>query len=556
MKNLKFSSKGWFLLATILILSACSEPASKTDNDLEAFVDEMYANVDSKQSPGTAVVVVKDGKVILNKGYGMANLSHDIAITPTTVFDLASVSKQFCAYAISTLVEEGKVSLDEDVRKYIPELPDFGKTITIDHLVHHTSGVRDWTSTLPVAGWDFHDVISFEQILRMAFNQRALNYEPGAEYSYSNTGYNLLAEIVQRVEGVSFREWTEANIFDPLDMDQTMFLDDHTETIPNRAQGYRQSSGTYSATPNNLMALGSSSMYSTTTDLSKWVMHLMDPGNKQPVVDRMFTKGILNDGSEITYAFGLSVTDYQDAPWISHSGSWASFRTYLCILPESGYGIVVLNNHGRNTNQMARTIADYLLGVNDEEEQDEESSSESVEVAATIMNKLTGVYKLGPGWYVEITLDNDQLWTQATNEDKFPMNALSDSVFQIPAYSNRTMTFHQDDVGATTGLTYAGSFRPKLDLSSSKPFNPKDYVGTYESAELYTTYEVIAEGDQLVMKHFRHGTVELSRAQGEDFTGSRWFLGSVEFSRNENGYVDSFYVTTNRARRQLFSLMK
>ncbi len=555
MKNISSSIKGWFLLTTLLILSSSCTETAPPSSDLEAFVDDLFASVNNKQSPGTAVMVVRDGEVILNKGYGMANLSHDIAISPTTVFDLASVSKQFCAYAISTLVEEGKIALDDDVRKHIPELPDFGNTITIDHLVHHTSGIRDWTSTLPVAGWDFHDVISFDHILRMAFNQRALNYEPGAEYSYSNTGYNLLAEIVQRVEGLSFRQWTDQNIFQPLGMEQTLFLDDHTETIPNRAQGYRQSGGTYTATPNNLLALGSSSMYSTSSDLSKWVMHLMKPGNKQPVVDRMFTRGVLNDGEEISYAFGLSVTDYQESPWISHSGSWASFRTYLCILPETGYGIVVLNNHGRNTNRMAREIADYLLGPN-EEQLNLDNSSDPADVAASTMNELTGAYKLGPGWYVEITYDDDQLWTQATNEDKFPMKALSDSVFRIEAYSNRTMTFHRDEANAVTGMTYASLVRPKLDLSAAPAkSDPEDYIGTYESAELFTTYEVIAEGDQLLMKHFRHGTIELTQAWGDDYTTSRWFLGSVEFSRNQ-GYVDGFYVTTNRARRQWFSLMK
>ena len=367
------SNKAWFVLFTFLLIlsSSCTETVSRSSNNLEAYVDDMFAQVDNKQSPGTAVLVVKDGEIILNKGYGMANLSFEMPITSTTVFDIASLSKQFCAYAISTLVEEGKIALNDNVRKYIPELPDFGYAITIDHLVHHTSGIRDWTSTLPVAGWSFHDIISFDQILRMAFHQNALNFEPGAEYSYSNTGYNLLAEIVQRVEGVSFREWTDRNIFKPLAMEQTLFLDNHTENIPNRAQGYGSTEeGSYTSTPNNTMALGSSSMYSTTTDLSKWIGHLITPGSKQPVIDRMFTRGVLNDGKEITYAFGLSVTEYLGEPYMCHSGSWASFRTYLCVLPEVGNGIVILNNHGQNTSQMAREIADYLFNVNEDAPQD------------------------------------------------------------------------------------------------------------------------------------------------------------------------------------------
>lgn len=553
MENLKDSLRTFYLiLAASLLIASCTQ-AAQQPTELEQFVDEMFSSVDNRQSPGTAVVVVKDGEAIFNKGYGMANLSHDIEITPTTVFDLASVSKQFAAYAISTLVEEGKIALEDDVRKYIPELPDFGHTITIDHLVHHTSGIRDWTSTLPVAGVSFHDVISFEQILRMAFRQQTLNYEPGAEYSYTNTGYNLLAETIQRVEGITFREWTDEHIFQPLGMKQTLFLDDHTENIVNRAQGYGRNDGSFTATPNNLLALGSSSMYSTTTDLAQWVKHLMNPGNKQAIVERMFTKGVLNNGSNINYAFGLSVTEYNDQPWISHSGSWASFRTYLCILPEAGYGIVVLNNHGQNTNRMARQIADHLIGSDAGTEEEEELAAEAA-VAASIKDELTGVYKLGPGWYVEITHSDDQLWTQATNEDKFPMTGLSDSVFRITAYGNRTMTFHRDDDNAVTGMTYAGQVRPKLDISSAtREVNPQDYAGTYESKELATTYEVAGEDGQLVMHHFRNGRIELSQAWDNDFIASRWYLGSVEFSKDNAGKVNGFYVTTGRARRQWFA---
>ncbi|UCD24748.1 MAG: beta-lactamase family protein, partial [Gemmatimonadota bacterium] len=246
MKRVRHVSTVFFgLLVSGTAISPCH-----TQDPLQLQVDSMFHEYDRTDSPGWAVLVVQDGEVVLSRGYGMANLEHQVPIRPNTVFDIASVSKQFAGMAISMLVERGDISLDDDVRQYIPELADFGHTITIRHLVHHLSGLRDWPGTLAVAGWRMDDVISFDQILTMAFNQDALNFEPGAEYSYSNTGYNILAEVVARVSGQTFREWTDANIFRPLGMTNTHFHDDHTEVVPNRAYGYhRASSGQFHAVP-------------------------------------------------------------------------------------------------------------------------------------------------------------------------------------------------------------------------------------------------------------------------------------------------------------------
>lgn len=290
-----------FALAAMLFLFSTQSPAQLSSAELERKVDSLLAagGIDDT-TPGSAVLVVQDGAILLNKGYGLADLAHQVYIGPNTVFDLASVSKQFAGFAIASLIVEGQIGLEDDIRKYIPELPDFDRTITIDHLLHHTSGIRDWTSTLPLAGWSFDDVISFEQILNMTYLQEKLNFEPGSEYSYSNTGYNLLAELVQRVSGMSFREWTDQHIFQPLGMTSTRFLDDHTEVIPRRANGYyRAQDGQFHASTNNLMALGSSSLFSTTTDLAKWVMNLDQPKPEmKAIVDQMVQTSPLNDGSE------------------------------------------------------------------------------------------------------------------------------------------------------------------------------------------------------------------------------------------------------------------
>ena len=201
---------------------------------LEAKVDRVFAEWDKPDSPGAALSVIRDGEIIYKRGYGMANLEYDIPIAPTTIFDIASVSKQFAGFAIATLLHEGKLALDDDIRMHLPDVPDFGTKITIRHLVHHTSGLRDWVQALVIAGGQMDDVISFKHILKMVRRQRELNFEPGTAFLYSNTGYNLLAEIVEKITGDTFREWTDANIFKPLAMTNTHFHDDHEMIVKNR----------------------------------------------------------------------------------------------------------------------------------------------------------------------------------------------------------------------------------------------------------------------------------------------------------------------------------
>lgn len=548
------------LFSLVLLFSiTCTSPLPSqiSSKDLEKKVDAFFVDIAGKQMPGSAVLVVKDGKILLNKGYGMANLEHGIPITQNTVFDLASVSKQFAGFAISSLVEQGKISLQDDIRKYIPELPKFKHTITIDHLVHHISGVKDWTSTLPLSGWSFDDVISFDQILRTAFAHKELNFEPGSEYTYSNTGYNLLAELVQRITGQSFREWTHENIFQPLDMTNTLFLDNHTEIIPNRANGYfKGQNGQFQVKPNNLMALGSSSMYSTTTDLAKWVMNLDQPKEgMQPIIERMFQRGKLNNGTKISYAFGLGIGEYRNTKRISHSGSWASFRTYLVYFPEYHLSIVVLNNYQSRPSRTAFDIAALFI-----EEQAQKSNADqetvrqaSAEVSTKVLDDYTGTYRLGPAWYVTITRKGDQLWTQATNEDIYPMTTRSDSLFWIKDYGGRTMTFIRDKTNQVTHVKYAGKIHPKMKGNSTLDSDAmKNFLGVYENEELQTKYTVTLEGNQLILKHHRSGTFNLTQAWKDDFSGSRWFLGSVEFQRDEQSKVTGFKATSHRARNIWF----
>jgi CubicO group peptidase (beta-lactamase class C family) len=525
----------------------------------ESRVDSLFAEVDSPTSPGVALVVVKGGEVVLRKGYGSANLEHRIPITPGTVFDIASVSKQFAGMAISMLVDDGTIGLDDDVREYLPELHDFGPTITIDHLVHHTSGIRDWPGTLAVAGWRMDDVISFDQILGMAFGQRELNFVPGSEYTYSNTGFNLLAEVVARVTGQTFRKWTDKALFQPLGMTKTHFQDDHTEVIPDRAYGYTLGEDeTYTAVPDLLTAMGSSSLYTTVDDLAKWLINFDDPVVGGPgVIERMKTRGVLNDGSRIAYAFGVNVGEFRGRTTVSHGGSWAGFRTALLHFPDEDFGVVVLANHSPyDPTGAAQDVADIYLGSGPGSETAETAGSEGtdgpVSISPTVLADYLGSYRLGPGRYVAISQGEGGLRTMATGESSFPMMARSETEFWVEGYG-AAITFRRDGTGRVTHFSYRGIEARKLaDSSPHTPAQLLDLTGEYVSDELDTAYRITLEEGALVAHHFRHGAIHLSPAWGEDFSTDAWFIRSIDFQRGPDGAVVGFLVDGGARVRNLW----
>ncbi|MEL6536245.1 MAG: serine hydrolase domain-containing protein [Bacteroidota bacterium] len=529
---------------------------------LQQQIDALFADADP-MAPGSAIMVMENQEVIFNQGYGLANLTYDIPITPHTVFDMASVSKQFAGYAIAMLIDQGKVAKEGDIRKYIPELPDFGETITVGHLVHHTSGLRDWTTTLSLAGRSYEDVISFDHILRMAYNQQALNFQPGSQYRYSNTGYNLLAELVQRVTGETFRDWTQQHIFEPLEMSETVFLDNHREVIPNRAMGYsKNNEGTYQNTPNYLTAMGSSSLYSTTHDMAKWVRHLMYPTKtSQPVVRRMLQMDTLNNGDENNYAYGIAIYEFRGSDWIAHSGDWASFRTYVVLLPAYDLSVVVLNNNNQDAFDLTRKVVSFCVPEREERQETVEAQEDPLrEVTLTkdLLDTYTGTYKLGTGWYVHLTREGNRLYTQATNEDKYPMQALSDSVLNVEDYGNRTMTFKSDGSGAISHLIYNGMVCPKMsdetEFRSTK--NPEEYEGDYFSSELITWYKVVYQENQLYLWSFDHGAIPIEGVWKDDYLGSTLFTNNVEFVRNNDGVITGLSVSQYRAKNQFFSKVR
>jgi CubicO group peptidase (beta-lactamase class C family) len=338
----------------------------KDTKTLEAKVDAIFAQWNSANSPGIGLGVIQDGKFIYKRGYGMADLEQGVAITPETTFYICSTSKQFTAMSIALLEEQGKLLLDDDIRKYLPEMPQYERPVNVRHLVHHTSGIRDYLTLWNLAGRDFADSISEEEAIALIARQKALNFAPGEQYLYSNSGYFLLSVIVKRASGKSLRDFADENIFRPLGMTNTHFHDDRTQVIRKRAAGHNpREGGGFSIVKTSFALVGDGGLYTTVEDLFKWDQNFYN--NKlgkggQALIDRVLTKGKLNDGKENTYAFGLGVENFKGLKVVAHGGAFIGFRTELIRFPEQKFSVIVLSNLGNvDASGLARKVAEVYL---------------------------------------------------------------------------------------------------------------------------------------------------------------------------------------------------
>ena len=329
----------------------------------EKQIDQLFTPWNNLNTPGAAVAVEKDGKVIFKKGYGSAELEYNIPITPQTVFHIASVSKQFTCFSILLLEKEGKLSINDDIRKYIPEVPDFGKVITLNHLMHHMSGLRDQWELLAMAGWRLDDNITKDHILRLVSRQKELNFNPGDEYVYCNTGFTLLAEVVARVSGQSFPEFTRTHIFEPLRMTNTLFYDNCEKLVKNRAYSFYEDSTGFKKSNLNYSNVGATSLFTTAEDLCQWSRNFENPvvGDKD-IINRMNIRGVLNKGDTITYAMGQDISKYKGLKLIAHGGADAGYRSFLGRFPDQKFSVNVLSNLASfDPGGMALKIADIYL---------------------------------------------------------------------------------------------------------------------------------------------------------------------------------------------------
>lgn len=329
---------------------AAATPLARAEQLLDAWYDG--------ENPGAAVAILRDGKVVYRKFAGEANIEHGVPISDRTKFDIASVSKQFTGLAVAMLIDQGRIAQSDDIRKYLPEVPDFGKPITIGHLLNHTSGLRDWDAPLGLAGMRIEDGVTLDRILAFVANQKSLNFAPGEQQTYSNTGYNLLALLVSRVTGQPFEQWAEEHLFRPLGMRDTAFNPDPHGIIAGKAASYEGRLPAKRATAGDTTAaMGSSSLWTTLDDLALWVRYLDSGLDDRPSLAKLYrSQGALNDGKSTGYAFGNWYGQRQNVPMIGHLGLAAGYRASLHRFPEQHLAVIYLSNDG-NDATYARAVA-------------------------------------------------------------------------------------------------------------------------------------------------------------------------------------------------------
>ena len=525
-------------------------------------VDELFAAWNSNKTPGAAIAVVKDGSIIYKKGYGSANLEYNIPVTPSTIFHIASVSKQFTAFSILLLEKEGKLSLEDDVRKYIPEVPDFGKVITLKHLASHTSGLRDQWNLLALAGWRLDDVITKEHILKLVSRQKELNFDPGDEFLYCNTGFTLLAEVVSRVSGQPFSAFTDQNIFKPLKMSNTLFYDDHEKIVKNRAYSYYSNNNGYKKRVLSYANVGATSLFTTVEDLSLWAMNFssLKVGDAK-MIDKMNAMAVLNNGETFGGALGQFVGKYKGLNEIQHSGADAGYRSYLGRFPDQNFAVIVFSNDASfRAGILAHKLADIYLETEFVSEPTDnaktgETSNENVSVDPETLNTYVGAYELQPGFTINITANNGELFGQATNQQKVLLKPLSTTKFSVEG-TEAVIAFFPDSSGKVTSLKLHQNGQI-MDATRAIPFdksavNLAEFTGQFYSPELSTTYSFTHVGDKLMAQHDRLSNIQLNPIKKDMFSGSVWFFGQAEFTRDSDGIINGCQVSSGRVRNLWF----
>ena len=499
--------------------------------------------------PGCAAAVSLNGDVVFEKAFGLADLEHNVPNTAQTIFESGSVAKQFTAAALVLLQQDGKLSIDHSVKKYIPELPDYGAPLTIRHLLNHTAGLRDWGTVISLTGAGRGDrVMSQDLALDVITHQRALDFKPGAEYSYSNSGYNLAAIIVERVSKQKFPAFVEERLFKPLGMKNSSWRDDYQRIVPGRAQAYsRQGNGPWRLNMPFMNVYGNGGMLTTVGDWMKWNTMLDSQALGAPLVSALETQGVLNDGRKIAYALGLEVATYKGMKDVSHGGATAGYQTFLARYPDHKVSIgVMCNGTSPGAGGIAASITDEIFGPFPQP-----ARIEPAKVSEDELKRFVGVWRNEkthfPGRFViengvprwsggRLIPRGDGQFVGGNNELKF---AFDKDGKPISAES-------VDDDGAVTRFVLEKEWTPTAaDLASFK--------GDWFSEEAGARFTVAVEADKAFIKQRPATNLPMQPVYKDHFSVQGYI---VWFTRDRNGKVDGMHVGASRMRDMPFVRVK
>jgi CubicO group peptidase (beta-lactamase class C family) len=536
--------RSMLVLATLALRMLLSVAAFAQDIPTQK-VDQIFAVYDKPGSPGCSLGVILNGDFVYRKAYGSASLELKVPLSPQSVFYMGSVSKQFTAAGIVLAAEQGYLALDDDVRKYIPELPDYGHVITLRQMIHQTSGFRDFFSLLSLSGHDVADFNSPEDIFKIVVRQRGLNNVPGDEWIYSNTNYFLLAIVVKRATKKSLSEFAAEYMFQPLAMSHTLFYDDHTLVVPGRVAAY-------DSAPHNSFrvdwsttyeVVGGGGLMSTVDDLLLWDRNFYaNRLGKGTLVQEMQTPGVLNNGDNISYAMGLDLGSYRGLPIVEHGGGLFGYRTELLRFPEQNFSVLCLCNIANaEPENLARQVADIYL-------------SDRLQPGASALNlsskddfpdptAFAGKY-LDPRTHLiyTFTASNGDLMAWGAVLRRINANQFYDLGSNVITFESSKSTMHAK-LDLKGEIYFSGSRIQELHLG--KPVMAS-YTGQFRSTELDTVYGLSLEKDTLTLRNRDNPPQKLTPIAQDEFDAGD--LGRLVFERESGGRVFGFRVFTQDAR--------
>jgi len=501
------------LLSFAVAVALAGSLATQAPSGVDSQVDHVFAKW-SSATPGCAVGVAAGGKPALARGYGMADLEHDVRITPDTIFEAGSVSKQFTAAAVLLLAREGKLSLDDPVKTYIPELPEYGQPLLIRHMLSHTSGLRDWGNVSAIAGWPRTTrVHTHAHVLEIVSHQHALNFPSGTQWSYSNTGFNLAAIIVQRVSGMPFPQFTNERLFQPLGMTHTSWRDDYTRIVKGRAIAYSTRAEGFRTNMPFENVYGNGGLLTTVGDLLKWNENFTE----HTVGDAAFaaeqqTRGKFSDGRPHGYGLGLFIGTYKGLNEVDHSGSTAGYSAFLTRFPAERLSVAVLCNVSTNATQLAHAVADVYLG---------DRVKPATTKPPTVSADAAGLYRSTTTGLSLTIAPEKEGWR-----------------------GNRTWTFEGKDAARATDEF--GTVEQYVRTAPARPTaqDLESYAGTYASSDAETEMTAAVEGGVLVLEQRPNTIINLTPTYADAFAATS--LGTVIFRRDSAGRVNGFSVVQDR----------
>ena len=548
--NKYFFRTAW-LLGLLMLVSSASLLAA--DEKTEK-VDKVFAAWDTTTTPGAALAVIRDGRIIYERGYGMAKIEDGLVMTPRKIFDIGSTSKQFTAACLAILIRQGKVGLDDDIRKYFPEMRLYDKPILVKHLVYHTSGLRDYNGLLVLAGFRVEsDCPNVDEARDVIFRQKKLNYPCGEEFSYTNTGYFLIAQLVERVSGKSLNAFAQENIFKPLGMSHTLIQEDHTQIIKDRATGYDPSDSGYKINMSNWDETGDGNVYTSVEDLFLWDQAFYNNKLGRELMDLLQTTGSLNSGKKLDYAFGLFIGEHKGLKTVSHGGAWAGFRAGFVRFPEQKFSVICLTNLStQNPDALCYQVADiYLSDLIKETPKAEKKKAEPIALPKAELEEKAGNYQdpKSRAWFT-VTMKEGKLMLDAGGLE-LTLAPMSMTLFEaVNAPADISIEFLADAKGKSSGAVLKADGVERYRLVKAAPLAAltaaelREYAGDYVSEELLgARYRFVVEKDRLVLKFRSFEPSPIQAMAKDDFT----LLGfDFEFVRKA-GKITGFTVSMGRA---------